>query len=82
MATAEEVYKKIGELSERMLNQKPRVLLRDIAGELSISQNELLVLLAELENRGLIKIHRTAIASVSLTNYSLDLGEPSGGLES
>lgn len=82
MITSVEVFKKIRAISERTLNPRHRVLLNDILAEALIPQDSLLVLLIELENRGLVKIHNTTVISVSLTNYGITLEDPLGGLNS
>lgn len=83
MITSVEVFKKIRAISERTLNSRHRILLNDLLAEILIPQDSLLVLLIELENRGLVKIHNTTVVSVSLTNYGITLLEdPLGGLNS
>jgi hypothetical protein len=82
MATSENVFERIKEMSLRTLNPHPRILVKDIIAELSMPQDSLLVLLVELENRGLIKIHHTDIASVSLTRYGIIHHNPPGGINS
>jgi Mn-dependent DtxR family transcriptional regulator len=82
MVTGVDVFNKIKELSTRTLSPNPRILLSDIAAELTVSQNALLVLLAELENRGLIKMHKGQVTTVSLTNYGAGEADPPGGLMS
>lgn len=57
--------------SKKTLNSRHRLLLSDIATELSISRDLLLGLLEELEKAGLVKIYKSDIASVSLTSYGL-----------
>lgn len=82
MATSVEVFDKIRQMSQRTLNQQHRILLHEIAEELSLSNDTVLVLLTELQNRGLIRIHQTTVASVSLTNYGTNNENPPGGLNS
>jgi DNA-binding MarR family transcriptional regulator len=77
-----EVFDQIRKMSKRTLNRQQRLLLSELGGALSMSQNELLVLLAELENRGLLKIHHGAVVTVSLTQYGAELKDPPGGMES
>ena len=69
-------------MSVRTLNPYHRILVKDITTEFSIPQDALLVLLIELENRGLIKIHHTLVASVSLTSYGAMHHNPPGGISS
>lgn len=57
--------------SKKTLNSRHRMLLNDMATELSISQDLLLGLLKELEKAGLVKIYKSDVASVSLTSYGL-----------
>jgi len=82
MITSVEVFKKIKTISARTLNPRQRILLHDILSEMFITQNSLVVLLIELENRGLVKIHHTTVVSVSLTNYGITQEDPLGGLNS
>lgn len=82
MVTSAEVFKQIKEMERKTLHEHRRILLSEMAEALSVSQNDLLVLLVELENRGLVKIHKIPIASVSLTDYGMREEEASGGLRS
>lgn len=82
MVTSERVFERIREMSVRTLNPYHRIMVKDITTEFSIPQDALLVLLIELENRGLIKIHHTMIASVSLTSYGATHHNPPGGISS
>lgn len=82
MNTSVEVFGKLRDMSQRRYNAYQRILLHEIARELGMSKDRLLVLLTELENRGLVCIHKTAIASVSLTNYGATEKDPLGGLDS
>ncbi len=78
MITSIEILSKIRKMSTKTLNPLHRILVGDIAAEMAISQDALLVLLIELENRGLVKIYKTKIASISLTNYGNQESPPSG----
>lgn len=80
--TSVEVFKLIKQLSRRTLGTHQRILLSEIASELLITQDKLLVLLIELENRGLVKIHKTRVLSVSITDYGHANETPPGGLGS
>lgn len=71
MSTAAQVFDKMKDWSKKTLNSRHRILVNDIAAELSVSHDLLLGLLKELENAGLVKIYKTDIASVSLTSYGL-----------
>jgi len=71
MCTAAQVFDKMKDWSKKTLNSRHRLLLSDIATELSISRDLLLGLLEELEKAGLVKIYKSDIASVSLTSYGL-----------
>lgn len=82
MITSVEVFDSIRRLSPRTLTSRPRVPVSAIAEELAIPQDDVLVLLAELQNRGLIAIHKGTFVSVSLTSYGTDNESPSGGLQS
>lgn len=79
MITSVEVFNKIKAMSLRTLNPRHRILLDDIYQEIPVPKDRLLVLLVELENRGLIKIFNTTVASVSLTNYGNANNDPPGG---
>jgi Mn-dependent DtxR family transcriptional regulator len=82
MITSTEVFGKIKEMSKRTYGAQNRILLHDIADALSISSDLLLVMVIELQNRGLIIIHKTSIVSVSLTNYGVQEDNPPGGFNS
>lgn len=82
MITSVEVFNKMRDMSQRTFGTRPRILLSDLAKELSIEQDVVLVLAAELENRGLINIHKTNIVSVSLTSYGVSEESPTGGFNS
>jgi Mn-dependent DtxR family transcriptional regulator len=71
MCTVTQVFDKMKDWSKKTLNSRHRILLNDMATELSISQELLMGLLRELENAGLVKIHKSEIAAVSLTSYGL-----------
>jgi Mn-dependent DtxR family transcriptional regulator len=71
MSTVAQVFDKMKDWSKKTLNSRHRMLLSDLAAELSISRDSLSELLTELENAGLVKIYRTDVASVSLTSYGL-----------
>jgi Mn-dependent DtxR family transcriptional regulator len=71
MCTATQVFDKMKVWSKKTLNSRHRILLNDMARELSISQELLLGLLKELEDAGLVKIYKTEVASVSLTSIGL-----------
>lgn len=74
MITNVTVFEIIKRMSMKTLNPQHRVLLSDIASELGISKDKVLLLLIELEQVGVIKIHRTQIVSVSITNYGSTKG--------
>ena len=82
MAKSEEVFEKIREMNECTLNPHRSVLLSEIASKLLLEQDSLLVLLTELQNRGLVKIHNGTVVSVSLTHYGAAHKNPPGGLNS
>ncbi|MGC4234700.1 MAG: hypothetical protein QM594_17090 [Niabella sp.] len=82
MITSVEVFKHIKAWSLKTLNRRQRIILQELSTSLSVSGDSLLVLLIELENRGLIKIHRESIISVSLTNYGVEQHNPPGGIGS
>lgn len=76
------VFRSVKEMSQKTLSNRPRILLADIADSLSVSPDIILLLLVELENRGLVQIHKTTVVSVSLTNYGVSQENVSGGLNS
>jgi Mn-dependent DtxR family transcriptional regulator len=82
MVTSTEVFRAIKEMSRKSLGSRPRILVGHLAVNLEVSSNIILVLLAELKNRGLVEIHKTPVASVSLTNYGAGQEDVSGGLNS
>ena len=82
MITSVEVFKLIKQVSRRTVNPLHRILLDDILSEFSISEDAVLVLLAELQNRGLILIHHSVVPTVSLTNYGSSTDAPPGGFTS
>jgi hypothetical protein len=71
MITATHVFDKMKKWSKKTLNSRHRLLLDDLAAELSIPNDSLMGLLSELENAGLVKIYKTGVAAVSLTSYGL-----------
>lgn len=82
MVTSVEVFNKIKEMSKRTFGSRPRISLTDIAADLPVSPDQLLVLLKELENRRLIDIHKAQVTTVSLTSYGVNEENPTGGLRS
>lgn len=66
-----EVLEAIKNMSTRTVNPQHRILFVDISSELSIRPDQLLLILTELEEAGYIKLHRTKVISVTLTNYGL-----------
>lgn len=80
--TSVEVFQKIKELSRRTANANHRILVSEIGASLNLSQDSLLVLLTELENRGLIRLYKTMVFSVSLTNYGMSQNDPPPGIDS
>ncbi|MCH5684479.1 hypothetical protein LWM68_09500 [Niabella sp. W65] len=82
MTTSKEVFDYIKSLSAKTLNPQIRIRLSDVLSGFSIEGEKVLVLLAELENRRLIDIHRVSVPSVSLTRYGVQNDYPNGGLES
>lgn len=82
MITSAEIFSAVKRMSQRTLGTRPRLLLTDIATSLGVSPDIILVLLVELENRGLVQIHKATVVSVSLTNYGVSQENVSGGLNS
>lgn len=82
MITSVDVFKEIKLLSVRKLNPRHHIAFEALLPALTISKDSLLVLLIELENRGLIKVHRSGIISVSLTDYGAVHDNPPGGIDS
>lgn len=80
--TSVEVFRKIKELSRRTMKANHRILLSDIATGMDLSHDSLLVMLVELENRGLVRIFKTMVLSVSLTSYGISQDDPPSGLGS
>lgn len=71
MISSSEVFLKIKQMSTRTYSSTHRILLGELAAEMALSQDDLLVLLMELQNKGYIQINSTRIASVNLTNFGL-----------
>lgn len=71
MAATEKIFEAIKTMSKKTLNSQHRILLNDIASDLKLSKDNILVSLLELEYAGYIKIHRSKIISVALTNHGL-----------
>lgn len=82
MTTSKEVFDYIKSLSAKTVNPQIRIRLSDVLSGFSIQGEQVLVLLAELENRRLIDIHRAGIPTISLTRYGAQNDYPNGGLES
>lgn len=82
MITSVEVFKLIKQVSRRTVNPQHRILLDDILSEFSIPEDTVLVLLVELQNRGLILIHHSIVPTVSLTSYGSTTDAPPGGFTS
>jgi hypothetical protein len=71
MITATQVFDKMKKWSKKTLNSRHRLLLDDLAAEMSIPNDSLMGLLSELESAGLVKIYKSDVATVSLTSYGL-----------
>lgn len=82
MITSVEIFNFIKQLSKRTVNPQQRILLDDLFSEFSISEDAVLVLLVELQNRGLIHIHDAMVPTVSLTGYGTATDAPPGGFTS
>ena len=74
MITSADVLRKIKEISTKTVNAQHRIMLNDLLDEYVFSKDALFVLLVELEDKGLVKIHKTKVVSVSLTSQGT-LGE-------
>lgn len=82
MLTSIDIFNTIKVLSTRTLNPCQRILFSELAANSSLQGDGLLVVLLELENRGLVKIHHSTIKAVSLTLYSSLQSTVTGGLNS
>lgn len=82
MVTSMNVFDYIKALSSKKVNPQIRIRLSEVLAGFPVQKEKILVLLAELENRGLINIHRETIPSVSLTKYGVQNDSPAGGIES
>ena len=82
MTTGIEVFLRVKEMSGRNFGPRPRIALGEIAASLSVSPDALLVLLKELQNRGLVVIHTGKIPTVSLSSYGVREDEATGGFGS
>lgn len=76
------MFKLIKQISKRTVNPQHRILLDDIFSEFSIPEDTVLVLLVELQNRGLVVIHDSLVPSISLTVYGSATDSPPGGFTS
>ncbi len=77
MKTSVQVFEQIKTMDGETLHPKRHILLKELSSALSLPQDELLVFLVELEDRGLVKIHKTTLPAVSLTNYGTEQDKPS-----
>lgn len=82
MTTSKDVFDYVKLLSAKTVNAQIRIRLSEVLSAFPVSAEKVLVLLAELENRRLIDIHRGVIPSISLTRYGIHNNNPGGGLES
>ncbi|WP_114791021.1 hypothetical protein [Niabella yanshanensis] len=82
MTTSIEIFQSIKHLSRQTFNPCRRLNINDLTETCSVSKDKLLVLLVELENRGLIKINHTKIITVHLTPYGILQDAVTGGLNS
>lgn len=80
MITSVEIFRTVKQMSKRTLGPRPRVLLGDMTRVLGIPADTILLLLTELEDRGLVEVHGTTTVSVSLTSYGVTQESVSGGL--
>lgn len=80
--TSVEVFRRIKALSRRTADANHRIMISDVAADMNISQDSLLVMLTELENRGLIRLFKTMLLSLSLTNYGMSQNDPPSGIDS
>ena len=82
MTTSKEVFDYIKTLSAKTVNPQIRIRLSDVLSGFPVQGEKVLVLLAELENRRMIDIHRVGVPSISLTRYGIQNDFNLGGLES
>jgi hypothetical protein len=82
MTTSIEIFQSIKYLSRQTFNPCRRLHINDLTETCSVPKDALLVLLVELQNRGLIKINHTKIITVHLTPYGILQNSVTGGLNS
>ena len=69
LITWEGMFNKIKDMSKRTLGVNHHIMLKDLAAELPISGDAIILALVELEKRGLVTIQKIPVVSVSLTSY-------------
>lgn len=67
MASTNDVYRKIKEMSMRTPNPRPQILIQGIASELSLGKDQIVTSLAELKQLRLIQYEGASAAYVKLT---------------
>ena len=75
VVTWEGMFNKIKDMSRKTLGTHRRIMLMDLAAELPVSGDVIILALVELERRGLVQIHRAQAVSVSLTSYGEEKGK-------
>ena len=61
------LHRKIREMSKMMANPRPQLMVRDIAGELNMSSDQLMPTLVALKDLRLIQFNEPSQVSVKLT---------------
>jgi hypothetical protein len=68
MATVNEVYQKIKEISKRTANPRPEIVIQRLAEEMQQVREQILPILVELKDLRLIKFNQpAAVVSIRLT---------------
>ena len=67
MTDTNDVFRKIQEMSKRVVNPRPQIPLYSIAAELSLLQEHIIPAIKELKNMRLIQCQLTAPAYIRLT---------------
>jgi predicted transcriptional regulator len=61
------LHRKIREMSKMMANPRPQLTVRDIAGELNMSSDQLMPTLVELKDLRLIQFNEPGLSTIKLT---------------
>ena len=75
MVSTNDVYRKIKEMSTRMVNPRPKILINALAGELLLAREQILPSLAELKKLRLIQsdmpVHTAEYVKLTLLGFTV-----------